>query len=144
MAGFLETVAGPRVMQSPWAQRLQRLPADRRVALTAALLAALLFIPYLGAVGLWDPWETHYGEVAREMIQRNDYVYPYWETSWFFSKPPLTMWMQGLASALVLSTSPLYFLLTRQTVTDTPFVTSLTCAMACALIAHLDPGTRHR
>jgi hypothetical protein len=50
----------------------------------------------------------------------------------------------GLATGFVLATMPLYFLLTRQTVTDTPFVTTLVCAMACALIGQLDETTRHR
>jgi 4-amino-4-deoxy-L-arabinose transferase-like glycosyltransferase len=39
---------------------------------------------------------------------------------------------------------PLYFLLTRQAVTDTPFVTLMVAAMACALIGIFDDETRHR
>jgi 4-amino-4-deoxy-L-arabinose transferase-like glycosyltransferase len=193
--GFFLQRLPPSVAQSVWARRIAAIRPDYRAAWIAVLLSSLVFIPYLGAVGLWDPWETHYGEVARQMIHRNDYVYPYWETAWFFSKPPLTMWMQalgmqlagtergdgvlplytewcmrmpfalfsilaigmltlavsrlagtraGLATAFILATTPMYFLLTRQTVTDTPFVTSLMCAMACALIAQLDATTRHR
>ena len=65
------------------------------------LLAAALFIPWLGAVGLWDPWEPHYGEVAREMVWRHDYVHPYWESSWFSSKPALLMWMMSIGMNLV-------------------------------------------
>ncbi len=172
-----------------------RLRPELRIAGLVALFAALLFIPYLGAVGLWDPWETHYGEVARSMIQRNDYVYPYWESAWFFSKPPLTMWITALgmqlvgtnrttgalalytewgmrlpialwsilalallsyaicrlvnrrvalATGFVLATMPLYFLITRQSVTDTPLVAAMTCALACGLLGQLDDGTRHR
>src|SRR6476469_2004651 len=115
------------------------------------------------------------------MIQRNDYVYPWWESAWFFSKPPLTMWMDALgmqivgtnrtpgalalytewgmrlpfaisalaatalmtvalartlnrriafASMFVRYTMPLYLLLTRQAVTDTPFVACLVSALA--------------
>ncbi|ATB27806.1 ArnT family glycosyltransferase [Melittangium boletus] len=192
---FTEAVLGKGIDQEPWAKRWMALDPTLRVALATAAFAALLFVPYLGAVGLWDPWETHYGEVGREMIQRRDYVFPFWENAWFFSKPPLTMWMQalgmqvvgatrtegalglytewgmrlpfallsiaavsllslavarvvslraGLATGFVLATMPLYFLLTRQTVTDTPFVTTLVCAMACALIGQLDDTTRHR
>jgi len=66
-----------------------------------ALFAALLFIPFLGAVGLWDPWEPHYGEVARQMVWRHDYVFPYWENAFFFSKPVLLMWMMTLGMNLV-------------------------------------------
>src|SRR5205823_672976 len=62
-------------------------------ALLAAALGGVLFLPYLGAVGLWDPWETHYGEVARTMVQTGDWVHPFWQDAWFFSKPVLTMWL---------------------------------------------------
>ncbi|MBI3185564.1 MAG: glycosyltransferase family 39 protein [Myxococcales bacterium] len=192
---FSESVLGKGFFQQARVKKLLTYPADFRVTALAAIFAFLLFVPYLGAVGLWDPWETHYGEVAREMIQRNDYVHPFWENAWFFSKPVLTMWMQafgmqlvgtmrtegalalmtewgfrlpttlfsiaatallalavcrvvsrraGLAVAFVLCTMPLYFLVSRQSVTDTPFISALVCAMACAAIAQLDKTTRHR
>jgi 4-amino-4-deoxy-L-arabinose transferase-like glycosyltransferase len=81
------------------------LPALSRARLTAAraspsfvfvvstALALAIGVPFLGVVGLWDPWETHYTEVAREMLARHDLVHPFWENSWFFSKPVLTMWL---------------------------------------------------
>lgn len=192
---FTQAILGEDTLTTAWAKKWLALSFSARVVLATAGFAALLFVPYLGAVGLWDPWETHYGEVGREMIQRSDYVYPFWENAWFFSKPPLTMWMQalgmnivgalrgdgamglytewgmrmpfallsiaavsllslavarvvnmraGLATGFVLATMPLYFLLTRQTVTDTPFVTTFVCAMACALIGQLDDSTKHR
>jgi 4-amino-4-deoxy-L-arabinose transferase-like glycosyltransferase len=59
----------------------------------AALVAALVFLPFLGAVGLWDPWETQYAEAAREMISRGDFIHPHWEDAWFFSKPVLALWL---------------------------------------------------
>ncbi len=192
---FARATLGDAVLGLKPVQAFLRWPLDRRVMAVAGALAALLFIPFLGAVGLWDPWETHYGEVARQMIYRNDYVHSYWENAWFFSKSPFTMWMQalgmqlvgavrspgplglwtewgfrlpfalfsilavvlmslavtrlasaraGLATAFVLCTMPLYFLLTRQAVTDTPVVAALMCGTACWLIAELDPNTRHR
>ncbi|HEY0096163.1 MAG TPA: dolichyl-phosphate-mannose--protein mannosyltransferase, partial [Archangium sp.] len=98
---FTEAVLGKGIHQESWAKRWMALEPTLRVALATAAFAALLFIPYLGAVGLWDPWETHYGEVGREMVQRRDYVYPFWENAWFFSKPPLTMWMQALGMQVV-------------------------------------------
>ena len=67
---FVEAVLGRELLQSRWLKRLWAVPVTYRVVGGIALLAALLYIPYLGAVGLWDPWETHYGEVGREMIQR--------------------------------------------------------------------------
>jgi 4-amino-4-deoxy-L-arabinose transferase-like glycosyltransferase len=62
----------------------------------AAGFAALVFIPWLGSVGLWDPWETHYSEVGRSMLERGDLIHPWWEHAWFFSKPPLTPWLAAL------------------------------------------------
>ena len=62
----------------------------------AAGVAALVFVPWLGSVGLWDPWETHYSEVGRSMLERGDLVHPFWEHAWFFSKPPLTPWLAAL------------------------------------------------
>lgn len=193
--GIAEALLGDRFVRHPLLRRLLALDAELRLVLMSLLVGALVFVPYVGAVGLWDPWESHYGEVAREMIARNDYVHPYWESSWFFSKPPLTMWMDvvgmalvginrtpgklplytewamrlpfvllvlgalallavalgrtvnrrvGLASTVVLATMPLFFLVTRQVVTDTPMVATLIAAMACALIGLFDRKTEHR
>ncbi len=232
-----------------------RWPIEQRSALVAIVLGSVIFLPYLGAVGLWDPWETHYGEVAREMVERHDFIHPHWEKDWFFSKPALTMWMQAagmslasggapvplisalillslgvffirrpsalvqfwsvialfagaiclllgvwalsislpwrfgnlvddsgalpvlfewgvrlpfaaasiaalgllawaltrtvnarvaLATVTVLATMPLYFLLSRQAVTDPPLVSSTICGMSCGLVGLLDAHSRRR
>lgn len=91
-----EAIFGKEVVNASSFAKIRAWPAEYRAALTSVLLASAVFLPYLGAVGLWDPWETHYGEVAREMVQRNDYVHPFWENAWFFSKPAFTMWMQAV------------------------------------------------
>jgi 4-amino-4-deoxy-L-arabinose transferase-like glycosyltransferase len=72
-------------------------PEERRGVLVVLALAGLVFLPWLGSVGFWDPWEPHYGEVARQMLVRSDYVHPYWENAYFFSKPILLFWMSALA-----------------------------------------------
>ena len=198
-----EAVLGKPFIESSSVKPFMKYPASVRAGLVAAAFAGLVILPYLGAVGLWDPWETHYGEVAREMIQRNDYVHPYWENAWFFSKPAFSMWMMafgmqilgsgiaappngsndplvppdalglytewgfrlpfalfsifaiallayaltrvtvarvGLATAFVLVTMPLYFLISRQAVTDTPMIAANIAAMACAIVALIDRG----
>ncbi len=76
------------------------LPEELRGALVVAAFAGLVFLPWLGAVGFWDPWEPHYAEVARQMLVREDYVHPYWENAYFFSKPVLLLWMSALAMRL--------------------------------------------
>jgi len=57
-----------------WLRWLEPLSAEQRLTIGLAALAALLFVPWLGATGFWDPWEPHYGEVAREMIARGDSI----------------------------------------------------------------------
>jgi len=64
------------------------------------LLAVLLYVPFLGNFGLIDPWETHYGEVAREVLARDDWMSLWWaQDGWFNSKPVLEFWVQAIAYA---------------------------------------------
>ena len=69
------------------------------------LFGLLLYLPFAGSYGLFDPWETHYGEVARQMTERNDFVSLYWPGSpldgeYFWSKPVLTFWLMSLSMHL--------------------------------------------
>src|SRR4051812_9411398 len=172
-----------------------------RRPLTALLVAcALLYLPYAGSYGLWDPWETHYGEIARQMAMRGDVITPWWPGSpadrpEVFHKPILHFWLMaasmrlfGLESrqarssemvdsfrvewaeripnvllamaalavlwwavdrlanrrtawltAIVLATSSQWILVTRQAMTDLPFVAPMTIALGCAAVALLGP-----
>jgi 4-amino-4-deoxy-L-arabinose transferase-like glycosyltransferase len=75
-------------------------PLLKRHGFWLVVLAAALYFPLMGASSLWDPWETHYGEVAREMLARDDWVSLWWaQDGWFWSKPVLDMWMQAIAMA---------------------------------------------
>ncbi len=164
----------------------------RRPGLFVFVLASLLVLPLLGAYGLWDPWETHYGEVAREILSRDDWISLWWaQDKWFWSKPIFIFWAEalvwsasgidfrpdtnfdhaewvlrlptyaiavaallavyslvarvfgrraGVLSAIVLCTTPYYGLLSRQAITDMPFVGLMTIAMMLLLHAvHTDP-----
>ncbi len=65
------------------------------------LLNILLYVPMLGSYSLSDPWETHYGEVSREMLARDDWLSLWWaQDGWFWSKPVLDFWLQGLGFSL--------------------------------------------
>jgi 4-amino-4-deoxy-L-arabinose transferase-like glycosyltransferase len=90
--------------ESYWSQQPRRLREDWRVVLGLAVVLILAYLPGLGSYGLYDPWETHYGEVSRNMVESSDYVDPWWGSPWdpngvkreregFYSKPPLIMWM---------------------------------------------------
>lgn len=174
---------------------------EKRIALLLLCLGAMIYIPLAGNYAFWDPWEPHYGEVARQMAQRNDWISLWWPGSpldrmEFWSKPALTPWLMalsmklfglewshvlpnemvhdwrpewacrlpeillalavfyaiwitvsrlasrraGILATLVLATSPQWALITRQAVTDIPFVAPMTIALCFAALALLSPA----
>jgi 4-amino-4-deoxy-L-arabinose transferase-like glycosyltransferase len=60
----------------------------------ALLLAVgiLVLVPKLGDFGLWDPWEPKYVESAREMLERDSYIVPYYRDDVRLAKPILVYW----------------------------------------------------
>jgi len=75
---------------------------ERQMVIFVLLIGALLYLPFAGSYGLFDPWETHYGEVGRQMARRNDFISLYWpgsplDTENFWSKPVLTFWLMSLS-----------------------------------------------
>src|SRR5512133_1886430 len=79
--------------------------SERQMVLLVMLIGALLYLPLAGSYGLFDPWETHYGEVGRQMATRNDFISLYWPGSpldgeVFWSKPVLTFWLMALSMKL--------------------------------------------
>jgi 4-amino-4-deoxy-L-arabinose transferase-like glycosyltransferase len=168
--------------------------AWKRHGLVLSTLVTLLYLPTLGSHGLLDPWETHYGEVSREILARGDWISLWWaDDGWFFSKPALSFWLQaaamslfgvkaepgqmlapadgatpapewavrfpmfalalfaiwilyrtcarffgrraGLLAGIALATMPQWALVARQTMTDLPFVATMTASIACVLLA---------
>ena len=66
--------------------------------LLALTILGFVYLPSLGTFGLWDPWETHYGEVAREILARDDWISLWWcQDHWFWSKPILIFWSEALS-----------------------------------------------
>src|SRR5207237_9081419 len=100
-----DTLPAP-MLKTPWLRWLASLSGERRCVLALCVLSAFLFVPWLGATGFWDPWEPHYGEVARAMISRGDYVHPWWESAYFFSKPALDLWLMAAAMLAVNTNGP--------------------------------------
>jgi 4-amino-4-deoxy-L-arabinose transferase-like glycosyltransferase len=95
-------VAGPG--RAPWSVLLERL-SERQMIVLVILFGLLLYLPFAGTYGLWDPWETHYGEVARQMVTRGDFISLWWPGSpidpdVFWSKPVLTFWLMSLSMAV--------------------------------------------
>jgi hypothetical protein len=80
-------------------EKINRLnPATIRFSIAAT--AALLFIPFLGGVHLFDWDEINFAESAREMIVTGDYLTVQINFKPFWEKPPLFIWMQVLSMKL--------------------------------------------
>ena len=187
-----ETMAAPPLL-CEFSNIPARHPAPREnwVRALVLLAAAAILIPNAGAFGLWDCWETHYGEVARYMNEKGDFLSPWWGYTeqigsepktgeWFFSKPVLIMYGEilamkliglcdwairvpwailgvlgvfftyvtferifsrrtGLIAAGLQLTSPLYFFLSRQAITDMPFVGTMTIGLLFFCNAYFSP-----
>ena len=80
-------------------------PYDRLIRWLAIGAVFVLYVMNCGSFGLWDPWETHYGEVARTMYESYDWVNPWWGYrtqigtepiggEWFYSKPIYIFWSE--------------------------------------------------
>lgn len=68
-------------------------PLQRRSIGILVLVWLVLHFGCLFTPGLLDDVDSVYIEVAREMLQRHDYVTPYVDGIRFFDKPPLMYWM---------------------------------------------------
>jgi 4-amino-4-deoxy-L-arabinose transferase-like glycosyltransferase len=177
IAGALLVAAAARLLR-------RRGTGDSHPGLFVAAISTALAMSTLGSHGLWDCWETHYGEVARRQLEQDDWIGLWWQNEWFFSKPILIFWMMnlglslfgvnvmpdqvsahaewglrfpvallavvavlgiyallarrvsrraGVFAALALLTMPLWAFMTRQAITDLPFVGLMTLAVVLFL-----------
>src|SRR5512140_961102 len=78
----------------------------RRLGFELALVVVVslaVLVPGIWQYSLVDPWETHYGEVARNMLKDGDLVHMQWPgttpegapNEGFRSKPVLMFWMMA-------------------------------------------------
>lgn len=87
----------------PWATDENGEPRKlvHRHGFWVVVVGTVIFLPMLGSYSLSDPWETHYGEVAREILARNDWISTWWaQDGWFWSKPVLNFWTEALSMSL--------------------------------------------
>lgn len=59
-----------------------------------AIAGAILYIPFIGGVHLFDWDEINFAEISREMIQTGDYLNIQVNYKPFFEKPPFFFWLQ--------------------------------------------------
>ncbi len=63
-------------------------------------VGTLLFLFNLGGRDLWEPDETRYAVVAREMVQRGNWILPHLNGDIYAEKPPLFFWLVNLSTFL--------------------------------------------
>jgi len=69
------------------------------------VVGACLFLSGLGGRDLWEPDETRYAVVAREMRQGGNWTIPFLNGVVYTEKPPFFFWMVNLSSLLFGKTS---------------------------------------
>lgn len=62
------------------------------------LLATVLFGAGIGRYDLWPPDEPRYAQVAREMLERGDFLTPHVNGQPYYEKPPLLFWLIAVCS----------------------------------------------
>lgn len=91
----------PPASSSSWWQR------PRFWAVLLAIVVVTINLASMASTGAWDPWETHYGEVARNILVRHDPIDLWWQAGnagpdadtekMFWSKPALPFWLMALS-----------------------------------------------
>ncbi len=79
----------------------------RILIIFVGLFIALMFLERSGS-WLFDPDETRYAEISREMLVSGDYLTPRLNGQLYFEKPPLLYWLNA-ASAKLLGETPYAF-----------------------------------
>ncbi|MFQ5714367.1 MAG: ArnT family glycosyltransferase [Candidatus Scalinduaceae bacterium] len=64
------------------------------------LIAVFLYLVGIMRTDLWTPDEPRYAEVAREMIERGNYIQPYCNGEHYNEKPPLFFWTVAAGAKL--------------------------------------------
>ena len=74
------------------------LETKTRYLLLILLFGGLLFLFNLGGRDLWDPDETRYAVIAREMVQDGNWILPHLNGQIYSEKPAFFFWLVNLSS----------------------------------------------
>src|SRR5512143_3079590 len=73
----------------------------RKYVLLLIGIGIALFFFNLGARDLWEPDETRYAVVAREMKETGNWILPHLNGEVYAEKPPLFFWLVNLSTSFL-------------------------------------------
>jgi 4-amino-4-deoxy-L-arabinose transferase-like glycosyltransferase len=79
---------------------MQRIEHSRYAIPLIAIIAGIVFIPFIGNSPLFDWDEVNFAECAREMIVSGDYSHVQLNYRPFWEKPPFFIWLQAISMNL--------------------------------------------
>jgi 4-amino-4-deoxy-L-arabinose transferase-like glycosyltransferase len=77
--------------------RLTPAQSNRWLVLPLLGLGLPIFLLGLGSPALYDPHESLYAEIAREMVVRGDWLTPHLNGTRYLDKPPLFYWLIAIS-----------------------------------------------
>jgi 4-amino-4-deoxy-L-arabinose transferase-like glycosyltransferase len=77
--------------------RLTPAQSDRWLVLPLLGLGLPIFLLGLGSPALYDPHESLYAEIARDMVVRGDWLTPHLNGTRYLDKPPLFYWLIAIS-----------------------------------------------
>ena len=77
--------------------RSTQVSSDRWLVILLVVLGWPIFLLGLGSPALYDPHESLYAEVAREMVVRDEWLTPHLNGTRYLDKPPLFYWLIAIA-----------------------------------------------
>jgi 4-amino-4-deoxy-L-arabinose transferase-like glycosyltransferase len=86
------TISGGIVTTDKATAKIRFDKKDAGLLLLLAVIASLLFLPFLGAAGMFDPTDSFFIESAREMFETNKLIVPLMNYEPWLDKPALAFW----------------------------------------------------
>ena len=79
---------------------MKRIVANIPKSVIIIFFGLVLFLPFLGSFELTAITEGEYSGVAREMVQKHDFISLYFNNEFWADKPPLHLWLLALFGTL--------------------------------------------